>query len=202
MTARNWKRPSSRNGHALVVTLLPRMGVKPVAAVNGRLPQHAAAGFGHCNILKLFTAEEIIDTNMTCQGRTTISPAAGVGHTAAVALLLSSHQVRPNLPDHNGMAALSWASANGYASCVNVLLASLRVKAWYPDTSGRMGLYHAATHGHVNIFNLFLHIPGGGIDISDDSGHAPLSDAASAGDFYCCINALLGRPDSISTYWT
>ena len=176
-TALYW---ASRNGYAVVVSLLLHKGIKPDTAVNGKFPQHVAAEFGHCSILKLFVADETVDMNVTYQGRTPISLAAGAGRTAAVVLLLSAHQVRPDLPDDNGMAALCWASANGFASCVIVLLASLRVKAGHTDKSGRTALSHAVLRGHVDIVKLFLKALGAANDIPVNFGHTCLPCITSA----------------------
>ena len=183
----------SNNGHSIVVRLLLQKSIKPLTAVHGKFPQHAAAEFGHIKTLELFLAHSTMDMNDTYQGRTPISLAAGAGHIAIVTLLISAYQIRPDLPDNSGMMGLSWASANNRSACVAALLSSLRVQAWRTDLSGRTALSLAASHGHLEIVNLFLRIPGTGVDLSDACGRTPLSYAAGAGHA-SCVEALLGCP--------
>ncbi len=185
---------ASRNGHYIIVMLLLQKSIEPNTAVIGKFPQHAAAEFGHARVLKMFLAYRAIDMNVKYQGRTPISLAAEAGHIAAVTVLMSAHQVDPDLPDHDGMTALSWASINNHASCVTALLNSLRVQAWRTDMFGRTALSHAASRGHLGLVNLFLRAPGAGKDLPDVSGRTPLSHAAGS-SHTSCVGALLRCPD-------
>ena len=185
---------ASSNGHYSIVMLLLQKGIEPNTAVNEKFPQHAAAECGHVNILKLFLTYRIVDMNVMYRGRTPISLAAGQGHVAAVALLISAPQVQPDLPDRSGMTALSWASINNFPFCATTLLNSLRVQVWHADTSGRTSLSLAASRGHLDLVRLFLHARGGGKDLRDLFGRTPLSYAAAAGHT-SCVYLLLNYPD-------
>ncbi|XP_076032588.1 zinc-RING finger and ankyrin repeat domain-containing protein rolling pebbles isoform X3 [Oratosquilla oratoria] len=140
----------------------------------------AAAANGHTNVLEflLDMAEVSVDGEDSVTGETSLTMAAGAGHTALVATLLRAGASITKI-NSRGAAPLTCAVRHGHYEVAKLLL-SQGVAVESADTGGRTPLMVAAAEGHLGLMELLLS-RGASISRTDREGLTPLSWACLRG---------------------
>ena len=132
---------------------------------------HYLAEHGHDVLLAILPlVSGCVD--LTFQGRTALSYAAGLGHTDTVNLL-QEMGLEIESRDKYGQTPLSWAACNGHESTVKILLEK-GAEIESRDNNSQTPLSWAARNGHRSTVKILLE-KGAEIESGDKEGRTPLS---------------------------
>lgn len=111
-----------------------------------------------------------------------LSWAAGNGCNTIVTLLLTKHNVDPDLKEsHSGLTALSRAAMGGHEAVVKLLLETGKVEVNAKDSNNQTPLSWAAKGGYKAIVKLLLETGKFEVDSKDLNNQTPLLRAAGRG---------------------
>ncbi|KAF8415383.1 ankyrin repeat-containing domain protein [Tirmania nivea] len=118
-----------------------------------RTPLHAAAQFGHKDVVRLYIDVQNVDLNdMDKDGRTPLAWAVFCEHQSVVKILLMSTRVKVNIPDGLGkFAPLTRASWRGSEQMVKILAEANGVEIDKRDGFGMTALMWASRRGDTPV---------------------------------------------------
>ncbi|KAJ5787905.1 hypothetical protein N7457_002895 [Penicillium paradoxum] len=175
-------------GYIEIAQLLMEHGADSnIADGEGWTPLHIVSENGNIEMAKLlFTHGAIITASD--DGTTPFSFACQNGHTEIVRLLLD-HGADVTAVDNDGWTPLYMAAWNGHFDVIKLLLAS-DADVTIACEDGSTALHVASYRGHAKAVDTILQFSKIPIDVRDQFGRTPLSDAAARGHIEV-VNLLL-----------
>ena len=147
---------------------------------DGWTPIHAAAWYGHADIVKFLANSTNIDVNAAdSEGWTPIYFAAMGGHSEVIKILAPLADHDPNIPNKYGSKPIEVAARDGNAEIIRIL-APLTKKPNSENKYGQTPIYTAALYGHLEVIKVLAPL----VDYPNaplHHGYTPIDVAASGG---------------------
>ncbi|KAF9010816.1 ankyrin repeat-containing domain protein [Cyathus striatus] len=142
----------------LFIQLLSRSNVSSLYDDFYTNPILLAVDNGNVNMLKTLLDSKCLDVNGRdfYHGRTGLQVAAKTGHIGCVSVLLSAHDIDPNIEDPYGVTPIMHAALNGHLPVVEMLVWHGKADIMHKNTLGKTALEVAIEAGHSDVADYII----------------------------------------------